>query len=129
LQARRESLQTANVADVAAEAGKFNLPERSTNLALAALGDSTGLGPGQQDLHNRRMNAARECIGDDARDGLSVDAGTNEPVQSAIVAMFDELERLRAALRHTIDDMERIRGSVQLNLHALPPNRGAFRVS
>lgn len=59
----------------------------------------------------------------------SASTSTNAYAKEAIAAVADELERLRAAIRRSIDDLERVRGSVQTPLPALPPNRGAFRIS
>jgi hypothetical protein len=64
-----------------------------------------------------------------AEDGRSSSAGLQGSAQETIAAVADEVERLRAVVRQTIDDLERARGSVQPSLPALPPNRGAFRIS
>ena len=56
-------------------------------------------------------------------------ATANESAQQAIAIVANELERLRTAIRHTIDDLERARGPVPSALPALPPSRGAFRLS
>ncbi len=62
-------------------------------------------------------------------DGRSPGVATGGAVESALTDATDELERLRVAVGRTIDEMERVRGIVQAPLPALPPNRGAFRIS
>ena len=64
-----------------------------------------------------------------ANDGALQTAVGNDPAQGAIAVAADEIEWLRAAVRRSLDELEKVRGSVHPPLPALPPNRGAFRIS
>ena len=65
----------------------------------------------------------------EAGHALSSGATIRTPTQDATTAAADEVERLRAAVSRTIEQLERVRGSIAPPLPALPPNRGAFRIS
>jgi hypothetical protein len=77
---------------------------------------------------NSRMTSDRDG-GWKSGPGAATDTGQDSAVQHAVAAAVDEVERLRAAVRRTIDELARVRGPVEPPLPALPPDRGAFRIS
>ena len=129
----RAVLQTPTVAQGNGVSTFEHADERDTDLsALVSAFYAAGGLPNQGNRGSPLLGAQTTIARNDERqrdDGRSPGIATGGTADSALTDAAGELEQLRVALSRTIDELEKARGVVQAPLPALPPNRGAFRIS